>query len=59
MTHFYKMAVGVLLCLFPFSYANAQEQKEESKTKEFLSDVMDRIVVHGYAQAGYTYQDRD
>ena len=59
MNHFYKMAVGVLLCLFPFNYANAQEQKEENKTKEFLSDVMDRIIVHGYAQAGYTYQDRD
>ena len=59
MSHFYKMAVGVLLCLFPFNYATAQEQKEESKTKEFLSDVLDRIVVHGYAQAGYTYQDRD
>lgn len=54
-----KAAIGLFLCLTAFGSASAQEQKEENKTKEFLSDVMDRIIVHGYAQAGYTYQDRD
>lgn len=60
MKQLYKIAVGLLLCSLPFSYAMAQEEgkKEETKTKEFLSDVMDRIIVHGYAQAGYTYNDR-
>lgn len=33
-----------------------EKQCEESAAKKFVSDISDRIKLHGYAQAGYTYQ---
>ncbi len=33
-----------------------EKQCEESSAKKFVSDVSERIKLHGYAQAGYTYQ---
>lgn len=62
MKHFYKIAIGLLLCSFSFTSAMAQEpkeQKEDDKSDFFLADVMKRVQIHGYAQGGYTYQERD
>lgn len=33
-----------------------EKQCEENSAKKFVSDVSERIKLHGYAQAGYTYQ---
>ena len=33
-----------------------EKQCEENSAKKFVSDVYERIKLHGYAQAGYTYQ---
>lgn len=33
-----------------------EKQCEENSVKKFVSDVSERIKLHGYAQAGYTYQ---
>lgn len=33
-----------------------EKQCEESAAKKIVSDISDRIKLHGYAQAGYTYQ---
>lgn len=32
-----------------------EQEKQPSKAKKFFTDVADRIKLHGYAQAGYTY----
>lgn len=61
MKQFGRIASGLFLCLLASGSACAQqeEKKDGDKTKEFLTDVINRIQLHGYAQTGYTYQNKD
>ena len=36
----------------------AQEKSDTENVKDFIEDVSKRIQLHGYAQAGYTYQHK-
>ncbi|MCQ2203807.1 MAG: OprO/OprP family phosphate-selective porin [Bacteroidales bacterium] len=55
-----KTAIGIMAAMMVASAtASAQTENDEaSKAKQFLTDVADRIHLHGYAQAGYTLQHK-
>lgn len=42
----------------PTEQTAEQEAAEKSKFKKFMSEVAEHIKIHGYAQAGYTYQKK-
>ena len=61
MKHYGRIAAGLILCLtmsVPSSAQDKEKKDDGSELKEFLSDVSERIHLHGYAQAGFTYQSK-
>ena len=58
MNHYSKPASAFLLCLLSLSPVLGEQKTDNEKAMQFGEDVSKRIRLHGYAQAGYTYQHK-